>query len=89
MVACNQAVLDPSVPEDQQRQEEEQPFFNLNRILKVNISTRDIPVDARPRIEYFRNHVISRSGVQRLNVEHLRPWFSVWFSVAPSDEAGI
>ena len=40
-------------------------------------------------IEYFRNHVISRSGVQRVNVEHLRPWFSVWFSVAPSDQAGI
>ena len=26
-VACTQAVLDPSVPEDQQRQEERQPFF--------------------------------------------------------------
>ena len=51
MVACNQAVLDPFVPEDQQRQEEEQLFFNLNRILKVNISTRDIPVDARQRID--------------------------------------
>ena len=42
-------------------------------------------------MEYFRNHVISRSDVrvQRVNVEHLRPWFSVWFSVAPSDQAGI
>ena len=43
-VACTQAVLDPSVPEDQQRQEELQPFFHLNRLLKVNISPRDIPV---------------------------------------------
>ena len=27
--------------------------------------------------------------IQHVNVEHLRPWFSVWFSVAPSDQAGI
>ena len=43
-VACAQAVLDPSVPENQQRQEERQPFFHLNRFLKVNISPRDAPV---------------------------------------------
>ena len=45
-VACTQAVLVPSVPEDQQWQEERQPFFHLNRLLKVNISPRDtcIPV---------------------------------------------
>ena len=40
MVACNEAVLDPSVPEDQQRQEEEQTFFNLNRILSQHFYKR-------------------------------------------------
>ena len=33
--------------------------------------------------------MISCSGVERVNVEHLRLWFSVWCSAAPSDLGGI
>ena len=66
-MACTQAVLDPSVPEDQQRQEEQQPFSHLNRLLKVNISPRDIPValllvlPRRLRLNLVHNNVVHRT----------------------------